>query len=53
MQQIFIPILKSLPKLSDQSHEKCVLIDLLLHRLLSYHKKKDMKAVVHSFLLAF
>lgn len=42
---IFVPILKSLPKLDIVSHEKATLLDMMLHRMLGYFRRKEMKAL--------
>ena len=50
---IFVPIMKSLPLLSQTSHEKCMLTVIFMHRANQYHRKKELKALLKALTEVF
>jgi len=45
---ILKPIIRALPLLDDDSHEKCTLLILMLHNITRFTAKKEMQVVVEA-----
>jgi hypothetical protein len=46
IENLFVPILATLGKLSDQSKEKCMLIVMFVYRALAYQRSKELKTLL-------